>query len=164
MKITADMLEGIVVTAIGSVILISSILLPENPIRFEGWLGVVVQAGFLPTILCLIIIVFGLKLILSNRTPAVTERAMTEKVDRGGAIRIAVVLGLTTIYVVLLGIINFPLLSLFYFIIIISYLKFSEKGRKSNWVSVFLKIVLISITFALIVAYLLPYMLRLQVP
>jgi len=158
------MLEGIVVTAIGSVILISSILLPENPIRFEGWLGVVVQAGFLPTILCLLIIVFGLKLILSNRTPAATERAMTEKADRGAAIRIAAVLGLTTIYVVLLGIINFPLLSLFYFIIIISYLKFSENGRKSNWVSVFLKIVLISITFALIVAYLLPYMLRLQVP
>jgi len=158
------MLEGIVVTAIGSVILISSILLPENPIRFEGWLGVVVQAGFLPTILCLIIIVFGLKLILSNRTPAVTERAMTEKVDRGGAIRIAVVLGLTTIYVVLLGIINFPLLSLFYFITIISYLKFSENGRKSNWVPIFLKIFLISITFALIVAYLLPYMLRLQLP
>jgi len=164
MKINADMLEGIVVTIIGFIILTTSILLPENPIRFEGWLGVVVQAGFIPTILSLLIIIFGFKLILSNRTPAAVKRATTEKADRGAAIRIAAVLGLTTIYVVLLGIINFPLLSLFYFIIIISYLKFSEKGRKSNWVSVFLKIVLISITFALIVAYLLPYMLRLQVP
>lgn len=164
MKITTDMLEGIVVTAIGSVILISSILLPENPIRFEGWLGVVVQAGFIPTILSLLIIIFGFKLILSNRIPAIDKPVITEKADRVPVGRITAIVGFTTIYVVLLGIINFPLLSLFYFIIIISYLKFSENGRKSNWVSVFLKIVLISIFFALIVAYLLPYMLRLQVP
>jgi hypothetical protein len=164
MKINADMLEGIVVTAIGSVILISSILLPENPIRFEGWLGVVVQAGFIPTILSLLIIIFGFKLILSNRIPAIDKPVITEKADRVPVGRIAAIVGFTTAYVVLLGIINFSLLSLFYFIIIICYLKFTENGRKSNWVPIFMKTVLISVMFVLIVAYLLPYMLRLQVP
>ena len=164
MKINADMLEGIVVTIIGFIILTTSILLPENPIRFEGWLGVVVQAGFIPTILSLLIIIFGFKLILSNRIPAIDKPVITEKADRVPAGRIGAIVGFTTIYVVLLGIINFTVLSFFYFIIIISYLKFSENGRKYNWIPVFLKIIFISVTFVLIVAYLLPYMLRLQVP
>jgi hypothetical protein len=163
-KISANMLEGMVVTIIGVIILITSILLPENPIKFAGWLGIVVQAGFMPTILSLLIIILGFKLMTDNRIPASDKSAATGEVDRVGAIRMGTIVGFTTLYVVLLGKINFAILSFCYFMTIICYLKFTGNVLESHRFSTIFKIIIISCIFVLIVAYILPLMLRLQVP
>jgi len=164
MKINENVIEGTFVTVIGLIILIASILLPDNPIKFEGWIGLVVQAGFLPTILSSLIIILGLKLMITKKIPTDDKAAIAEKTGNVAGIRIAVVIGLTAIYIILLGKINFAILSFCYFIALISYLKFAENDSKGNKTLLFSKIFIISITFTIVISYLLPYMLRLQVP
>jgi hypothetical protein len=68
-----ERIEGAIVLALGVVFLILALMIRNNPIKLKGWVNIVAQAKFLPSVIAVVVIVLGVKMLIDAfRKPAVS--------------------------------------------------------------------------------------------
>lgn len=147
--------EGYIVTGMGLFALVSSLMISDNPVKMTGWIGFAAQARFLPLLTGLVLVILGVKLILDIRKCRETE-IYQYKIEREGLKKLAIVIIIVSAYLFSISIIGFFIPTLVYFLIMLFYLNY--KIYKP------ITIIGTSVIFFVITYYLVPMMLKIQLP
>lgn len=152
-------IEGGIIVLIGIFIIISSLNLPNNPVQIGGWVGFVTEARFLPLVIGVMVTLLGIRMIIDKRGNTDYLNLLTIIVNMHKNLlvkRLTVVIGITLIYIILIGIIPFAIATFIYFALTIVYINFGKLRL--------VKLFVISAVFTVFIAYLLPAVLKIPLP
>lgn len=167
LRIKSNKLESIIIIIIGLVILLLSLRIPNNPIQLKGnvLMKILTEAKFLPILLSVIIILLGINMFYDKRQEDceyIDVKSIINTITKNHEVyRTLIVIGITFVYVYLIGKVDFIIATILYFLCTFTLLKFKEIKSNFNIVG---KILIITAVFSAFIAYVLPKLLRMPIP
>lgn len=129
--------EGIVIILIGLFLLINSINIPQNPIKYEGMTNVLAQAKFVPLVMSVGVLVLGIILFLKQ----VKGKDKSAQLTKDEWIRMGIVVVLTVAYIISAYLFKFMIPTIVYAFAIVFFLNW--KARKLWQLLVFSLLVIV---------------------
>jgi|OpeIllAssembly_1097287.scaffolds.fasta_scaffold48266_2 hypothetical protein len=160
------MLEAVVIGIIGLLAIGGAVRLPRAQ-EFPGLLAYMIGAGFMPLVLGVVLIGLSLALVARERRlrrvsggdsgPPLRERIRAERSTIGMYLAIA---GVILFYVLLLGKLPFPWLTLLFFLLFYG-VNYAERLRTLRGV---LRVAILSVIATAFIAYIMPMSLSMPLP
>ena len=129
--------EGIVIILIGLFLLINSINIPQNPIKYEGMTNVLAQAKFVPLVMSVGVLALGIILFLKQ----VKGKDKSAQLTKDEWIRMGIVVVLTVAYIISAYLFKFMIPTIVYAFAIVFFLNW--KARKLWQLLVFSLLVIV---------------------
>lgn len=153
--VSKKLIEGYIVTGFGILTIVGSILLPDNPVKLEGWINFVAQARFLPLVSGTAIALLGISL-LAEIKKITNASQFTYDIKKQEACRILCVVGIVLLYVIAIMFMGFLVPTALYFLVILFYLNYKLYSP--------IKIIGMAVLFFLVTYFGLPLMLNITLP
>lgn len=144
--------EGLIVVAIGLFLLINSMNIASNPIRYKGWTNVLAQAKFIPIVMSAGIIILG-AVLFAKQTYG---KSKTAELTKSEWFRMGVVLLMTVAYCFAVTKVKFMFPTIVYALGMIFFLNW---GKKKIWV-----LTVISLAAIALGLYVMPLLINLRLP
>lgn len=148
-------LEGFGVTILGILGIFGSITLPDNPVHMEGWIGFAAQARFFPLVTSIAITILGVRLLILMKKNT-DKTIFSPNIKKEELKQLSTVIAIVTVYLIAINMAGFLIPTIVYFIVILFYLNY--KSYK------LITIIGMSAAFFIVSYYLVPMMLKIQLP
>ena len=115
--------EGLVIILIGLFLLINSINIPQNPIKYEGMTNVLAQAKFVPLVMSVGVLALGIILFLKQ----IKGKDKSAQLTKDEWIRMGIVVVLTVAYIISAYLFKFMIPTIVYAFAIVFFLNWTAR-------------------------------------